>query len=62
MKKEQSLEDVIQEALQRHVQGLSFREKNAGYNLDREMKDEGVRILIILWDLTLKIMPKFWYY
>ena len=26
----QSLEDVIQEALQKHFQGLKFRERNAG--------------------------------
>lgn len=31
----------MQEALQRHFQGVSFRERNAGFMIDREMKDEG---------------------
>ena len=38
---EQLLEDVIQEALQRHFQGVEFRERNAGFQIDREMSDEG---------------------
>lgn len=37
----QLLEDVIQEALQRHFQGVRFRERNAGHEIDRDMKDEG---------------------
>lgn len=32
---------VMQEALQRHFQGVEFRERNAGFAIDREMKDEG---------------------
>lgn len=39
--KEQKLEDVMQEALDTHYGGMTFRERNAGYNLDRLMKDEG---------------------
>jgi len=35
------LEDTIQEALQRHFQGVKFRERNAGFQIDREMSDEG---------------------
>lgn len=38
---DQLLEDVIQETLQRHFQGVKFRERNAGYQIDREMCDEG---------------------
>lgn len=38
---EQLLEEVIQEALQRHFQGVQFRERNAGFQIDREMCDEG---------------------
>lgn len=40
-KHDQLLEDVIQEALQRHFQGVQFRERNAGFQIDREMCDEG---------------------
>jgi glycogen debranching enzyme len=35
------LYDVIQEALLVHFQGLSFRERNAGQNIDAHMTDEG---------------------
>jgi glycogen debranching enzyme len=38
------LEDIIQEALQRHATGLSFREANAGPGLDMQMKSEGFQI------------------
>ncbi|KAI9850375.1 MAG: hypothetical protein M1838_005765 [Thelocarpon superellum] len=36
--------DVIQEALQRHATGLSFREANAGPGLDMQMRPEGFQI------------------
>ncbi|KAM3077588.1 bifunctional 4-alpha-glucanotransferase/amylo-alpha-1,6-glucosidase [Clarireedia jacksonii] len=38
------LEDIIQEALQRHASGMSFREANAGPNLDMQMSSEGFNI------------------
>ncbi|KAG8178835.1 hypothetical protein JTE90_016506 [Oedothorax gibbosus] len=38
---DQPLHDVIQEALQKHFQGLKFRERNAGKQLDEHMVDEG---------------------
>ncbi|KIM34496.1 glycoside hydrolase family 13 protein [Serendipita vermifera MAFF 305830] len=36
--------EIIQEVLQRHASGISFREHNAGPNLDMQMKDEGFQI------------------
>jgi glycogen debranching enzyme len=40
------IEDVIQEALQRHATGLSFREANAGPGLDMQMKSEGFDVKV----------------
>ncbi|KAF2090819.1 glycoside hydrolase family 133 protein [Saccharata proteae CBS 121410] len=39
-----TIEDVIQECLQRHAAGMSFREYNAGPELDSQMKWEGFQI------------------
>jgi len=38
--------EIIQEILQRHATGISFREHNAGRNLDTQMSDEGFNIEI----------------
>ena len=35
------LQDVIQEILMTHFQGVSFQERNAGFELDRDMSAEG---------------------
>ena len=43
---DQLLYDVIHEALLRHVQCLTFRERGAGYSLDCHMTDEGFNIQI----------------
>ena len=41
---ESTISEIIQEALQRHASGLSFREANAGPALDMQMKPEGFNI------------------
>ncbi|XP_011494521.1 PREDICTED: glycogen debranching enzyme [Ceratosolen solmsi marchali] len=38
---EQPLQDVMQEALSVHFQGLTFRERNAGKQIDEHMTDRG---------------------
>ncbi|KAH9844424.1 glycoside hydrolase family 133 protein [Teratosphaeria destructans] len=42
--KESTLEEVIQECLQRHAAGMHFREANAGPGIDSQMKDAGFNI------------------
>ncbi|KII87207.1 glycoside hydrolase family 13 protein [Plicaturopsis crispa FD-325 SS-3] len=39
-----TIAEIIQEILQRHANGISFREYNAGPNLDMQMRDEGFNI------------------
>ena len=44
--KESSIAEIIQESLQRHATGISFREANAGAQLDMQMRPEGFDIKI----------------
>lgn len=39
-----SIAEVVQEILQRHAEGIHFREFDAGPNLDMQMRDEGFNI------------------
>lgn len=39
-----TIKEIIQEILQRHASGISFREHNAGPQLDMQMKSEGFQI------------------
>ena len=49
-----TIEEIVQEALQRHAGGLSFREANAGPGLDMQMKPEGFQIDVnVDWDTGL---------
>ncbi|KAG9123786.1 hypothetical protein FRC07_013965 [Ceratobasidium sp. 392] len=41
---ESTVAEIIQEIVERHAQGISFREHNAGPNLDMQMSDEGFNI------------------
>lgn len=43
---EQSLQDVMQEALTRHFEGVTFKERNAGREIDEHMKDNGFEVRI----------------
>ncbi|XP_050668408.1 glycogen debranching enzyme isoform X6 [Leptidea sinapis] len=43
---EQPLHDVMQEALDRHFQGVVFRERNAGRQIDAHMTDKGFNVQI----------------
>ncbi|XP_065332419.1 glycogen debranching enzyme isoform X2 [Cloeon dipterum] len=38
---DQPLQDIVQEALRVHFQGLKFRERNAGAKIDAHMNDQG---------------------
>jgi glycogen debranching enzyme len=42
--KESTVEEIVQEIIQRHASGLSFREYNAGPALDMQMSDQGFQI------------------
>ncbi|KAF2876284.1 hypothetical protein BDV95DRAFT_560373 [Massariosphaeria phaeospora] len=44
--KASTIEDIIQEVLQRHASGLDFREYNAGPDIDSQMQPEGFNIKI----------------
>ena len=46
-----TIEEIVQESLQRHATGLSFREANAGPALDIQMKSEGFQLDVkVDWD------------
>lgn len=42
------IRDLIQHIIEKHAQGIRFREWNAGVKIDEHMKDEGFEIKIKL--------------
>jgi glycogen debranching enzyme len=49
-----TVEEVIQEIIQQHASGISFREHNAGPDLDQQMKAEGFKVEAhVDWDTGL---------
>ncbi|XP_059358080.1 glycogen debranching enzyme-like isoform X1 [Carassius carassius] len=42
---DQLLYEVIHEAMERHMQGIEFRERNAGPHIDNNIRDEGFNIV-----------------
>ena len=52
--KKSTIEDIVQEVLQRHAVGMSFREANAGPGLDMQMKPEGFQLEVhVDWETGL---------
>ena len=49
---EQPLHDIMQEILQKHVDGISFRERDAGPSLDSNMTDEGFNVTAKIDEIT----------
>lgn len=39
---DQPLQAVMQEALMKHALGVKYRERNAGYQIDDQMTDQGI--------------------
>lgn len=51
---ETSIRDILYEILSRHAKGISYREANAGPNLDSQMTDEGFNVSVnIDWETGL---------
>lgn len=44
--KEETIESIIQEILQRHCSGVIFEERGKGYNLDSDMSDKGFTVKV----------------
>ena len=46
-----TIAEIIQEILQRHADGIHFREYDAGPNLDMQMKEEGFNVDVVVdWE------------
>jgi len=47
---------VIQEAMQRHADGVTFRERNAGHAIDNDMSDPGLAGFLHVYVITANIL------
>ncbi|RXN25810.1 glycogen debranching enzyme-like isoform X1 [Labeo rohita] len=56
---DQLLYEVIHEAMERHMQGIEFRERNAGPQIDRNMRDEGKPLTMSYEEWDRKIQQNF---
>jgi glycogen debranching enzyme len=53
------LESVIHEALTKHFEGLKFRERNAGKQIDEHMTDQGFNNQVPLQRSYFKVILSF---
>lgn len=58
---DQPLYVVIQEAMQCHMQGVEFRERNAGPQIDHNMRDQGKSLSKTVFSCLSQTIPCFSY-
>ncbi|KTG38347.1 hypothetical protein cypCar_00023081 [Cyprinus carpio] len=56
---DQPLYELIHEAMERHMQGIEFRERNAGPQIDNNMRDEGKQLSMSYEEWDRKVQQNF---